>query len=78
LVGKAYRDTGSAVLSAVVEVGFAESDEVVRLDENENRSDVDDRVPMLNHVAVEIGQQRFRNGQFIRQAIYQTHCRRHD
>jgi hypothetical protein len=53
--GKTYRDTdvGTAALATEVEAGF-----VVVLDANENRSGVDDRVPMLNHGAVEIGQQQ--------------------
>ena len=44
-------DAGSA---AFVEVALAESDEVVRLDANENRSGVDDRVPMLKDAALRL------------------------
>jgi len=44
-------------LAGGVEEGFADAAEVARLDANENRSGVDDRVPMLNHAAIEIGQQ---------------------
>jgi hypothetical protein len=62
--GKAYRDTdvGTAALATEVEEGLADADAVARLDANENRSGVDDRVPMLNHAAVEIGQQQVKNG----------------
>jgi len=51
-------------LAGGVEEGFADAAEVARLDANENRSGVDDRVPMLNHAAVEIGQQPGPNHSF--------------
>ena len=34
-----------------------DADDVARLELNENKSGVDDRVPMLNHAVVEIGHQ---------------------
>jgi hypothetical protein len=39
------------------EGGSTDADDVARLELNENKSGVDDRVPMLNHAAVEIGHQ---------------------
>jgi len=57
--GKTCRDldVGAAASTIEVEEGF-----VAVLDASENRSGVDDRVPMINHGAVGIGQQRVKNG----------------
>jgi len=56
-------------LSGGVEEGLADAAEVARLDANANRSGVDDRVPMLNHAAVEIGQQPGPNHSFCQTPI---------
>jgi hypothetical protein len=41
------------------EGAFTDANEVARLEVNENKSGVDDRPPMFNHTAVEIGQSSF-------------------
>jgi hypothetical protein len=52
---------GAAGLSTEVDEGFANAEEVDCLDANENKSGVGDRVPILNHAAVETGQQQAKN-----------------
>lgn len=56
--------TGTAALVVAIEVeeGFADSDEVVRLDANESKSGFDDLVRMSNHGPVETRQQRGKIG----------------
>jgi hypothetical protein len=47
------------VIAGDDEGAFADANGVARLEVNENRSGVDDRPPMFNHTAVEIGPSSF-------------------
>jgi hypothetical protein len=57
-LGKTYRDE---VIAGEDEGGFADATG----DSTENKSGVDDPVPMSNHSTVEIGQQHVKNGSWF-------------